>query len=223
MNSIPLRTRIKFCGMTRPGDIRLACELGVDAIGLVFASGSARQVAVHQAVALREAVAPLVNTVALFQNNSYEEIIDIIRAFRPQILQFHGEEDDAFCDQFGLPYIKAVAMEESSDSAHSLKATQLHPGARALLLDSHATGGCGGSGQVFDWSQIPADMSKPFLLAGGLDPENVAAAIETVHPWGVDVSSGIESAPGIKDGTLMQQFVEQVRAADQHAIASYNN
>jgi len=217
---VPARTRIKFCGLTRPGDIHLACELGVDAIGLVFAHGSKRQVTLEQALDLRQAIAPLVNIVALFRNNDYQEVAEIMRALQPHYVQFHGEEDALFCSQFNIPYLKALAMGGVStinapDLAHS------YPTAAALLLDSHAPGQSGGSGTAFDWSQIPANLHRPFLLAGGIDPDNVFAAISTVHPWGVDVSSGIESAPGIKDAQRMRQFVTQVNAADNMLISRF--
>jgi len=214
MKLIPLRTRIKFCGLTRSRDIHLACELGVDTIGLVFAHGSKRHVTLEHALILRQAVAPLVTIVALFRNNTYQEIAEIARILQPHYLQFHGEENEAFCRQFSMPYLKAIAMGGlvSANGASDLQ--HIHPQAVALLLDSHAPGKSGGSGLPFDWTQIPAHLPRPFLLAGGINLDNVFAAISCVHPWGVDVSSGIESAPGIKDAQRMRQFVAQVQRAD---------
>lgn len=203
-------TRIKFCGMTRAQDIALACELRVDAIGLVFAQRSSRRLEVEQARALRAQVADGVDVVALFMDNDAALVRRVIDDVRPTLLQFHGNEDEAFCRSFGVPYLKAIAM--GGDVAPD--ALSRHPDAFALLLDSHAAGGAGGTGHRFDWSRIPRDSGRPFLLAGGLHPDNVFEAVRAVRPWGVDVSSGIESAPGEKDAAKMRRFVEEVRRAD---------
>lgn len=214
------RTRIKFCGFTRPGDVRLACELGADAIGFVFAEASKRRVEAEEARAMRQALAPLVDAVALFMDNPAEQVREVVRQVRPSLLQFHGDENDAFCRSFGVPYLKAVAMGEGGGPASASPGLALHaryPAAAGFLLDSHVAGGSGGSGKTFDWSRIPVGMHKPFLLAGGLVPDNVYEAILATRPWGVDVSSGIESAPGRKDGDLMRRFVEEVRRADCHS------
>ncbi len=209
------RTRIKFCGMTRAGDVRLASELGADAIGFVFARDSPRRVRPPEARSMRNALAPLVDAVALFMDNSAEEVREAVRQVRPTLLQFHGSEDDAFCRGFGVPWLKAVAMGDGqAPSAAALQAR--YPGASGFLFDGHAPGAAGGSGTRFDWSRLPAELNKPVMLAGGLDPDNVFDAITTVLPWGVDVSSGIESAPGAKDGERMRRFVEEVRRADCH-------
>ena len=214
MSAQPSRTRIKFCGMTRAGDVRLACELGVDAVGFVFAKGSPRRLSASEALAARQALAPMVDVVALFRNNSREEVREVMRVLRPSLLQFHGEEDEAFCRSFNLPYLKAVAMGGGEVSAQQLQ--QAYPHVSAFLLDSHAPGGSGGSGLAFDWSQVPAGLHRPFLLAGGIRPDNVFEAISATRPWGVDVSSGIEAGPGLKDGDKMRRFVEEVRRADQY-------
>ncbi len=212
------RTRIKFCGMTRAGDVRLASELGVDAIGLVFAGDGPRRIHVQEARTMRNALAPLVDVVALFMDNSVDEVRDVVRLVRPTLLQFHGREDDGFCRGFGLPYLKAIPMGSNgaggsrSPDTPGLRAT--FPAAAGFVFDSHAEGMPGGSGASFDWTRLPHDLDKPLLLAGGLDPGNVFDAITTALPWGVDVSSGIESAPGIKDGERMRRFVEEVRRAD---------
>ncbi len=208
------RTRIKFCGLTRAGDIRLAGELGVDAIGLIFAARSPRRVSPDHARGLRDAFAPLVDAVALFMDNSLAEVRAAIAAARPTLLQFHGSEDDAFCRRFGLPYLKGVGLQgaEAGMSGRMLHAR--YPHAAGFVFDGHAPGEPGGSGQRVDLAAIPADMSKPFVLAGGLDAYNVYRAVRRASPWGVDVASGIESEPGVKDGALMRRFVEQVRRAD---------
>lgn len=212
------RTRIKFCGMTRAGDVRLAAELGVDAIGLIFAAGSKRQLGLAQAQGLRAAVPPLVDVVALFRNNSAEQVRQVLRLVRPSLLQFHGDEDDAFCRGFGVPYVKAIAMGSELAGQHPGNLHMRYPGAAGFLFDSHATGQPGGTGATFDWSRIPAGVQKPYMLAGGLTPDNVFDAIIATLPWGVDVSGGIEASPGVKDGDLMRHFVEEVRRADCHTL-----
>ncbi|MDR1075918.1 MAG: phosphoribosylanthranilate isomerase [Xanthomonadaceae bacterium] len=204
-----LRTRIKFCGMTRAGDVALAAELGVDMIGLVFAHGSSRRLDVGSARRLRTTVAPLLSVVALFRNNSAEEVREVIRQVRPTLLQFHGEEADGFCAGFDMPYLKAIPMGGLSPDA-AAQACRQFPGASGFLFDSHSAGGSGGSGQTFDWSRLPVEIDRPYLLAGGIGPGNVSAAIRAAHPWGVDVSSGIEAVPGIKDAEKMRRFAEEV-------------
>lgn len=209
------RTRIKFCGMTRAGDVRLASELGVDAIGFVFAKDSPRRIRPEEARLMRNALGPLVDAVALFMDNTADEVREAVRQVRPTLLQFHGGEDDAFCRGFGLPWIKAIAM--GNGESESATALQLrYPGASGFLFDSHVAGSAGGSGETFDWSRLPKPLNKPVVLAGGLTPDNVFAAILATQPWGVDVSSGVERAPGIKDGERMRRFVEEVRRADCH-------
>lgn len=214
MPRILFRTRIKFCGLTRAGDVRLAGELGADAVGFVFAPGSPRRVQAQEARALRQALAPLVDAVALFRNNAVEEIRDVVRHVRPTLLQFHGEEEDAFCRGFGVPYVKAVAMGGAAPKLDARELQTRYPGAAAFLFDAHADGGHGGTGARFDWSRLPTGLGKPFVLAGGLTPDNVMQAIGQTLPWGVDVASGIELSPGLKDGDLMRRFVEAVRRAD---------
>lgn len=219
MSKTLFRTRIKFCGMTRAGDVRLASELGVDAVGFVFAEKSPRRLQPEEARALRNAMEPLVDAVALFSDNSPEQVRDVVKQVRPSLLQFHGAEDDAFCRSFGLPYIKGIPMRGLDPAERAQQATRLHlkyPGAAAFLFDGHAQGQSGGLGQTFDWSQIPTGLGKPFVLAGGLTGDNVFDAVLATLPWGVDVASGIESAPGIKDGDKMRRFVEEVRRADCH-------
>lgn len=205
------RTRIKFCGMTRPGDVRLAGELGVDALGFIFVPGSRRAIEPAQAVALRDAVPPLTHVVALFMDADEALVRAAIRALRPTLLQFHGREDAAFCERFGLPYVKTLAMGEGRAAAEALATG--YPSVDAFLLDGHRAGEQGGQGARFDWADLPA-LPKPWLLAGGLTPDNVFEAVRQARPFGVDVSSGIESAPGQKDGERMHRFVQEVRRAD---------
>ncbi|MEO5629023.1 MAG: phosphoribosylanthranilate isomerase [Thermomonas sp.] len=214
MNRALFRTRIKFCGMTRAGDVRLAGELGVDAVGLIFASQSPRRIAPEAARGLRDALAPLVDAVAVFMDNTVEEVRAAIANARPTLLQFHGSEDDAFCRRFGLPYLKGIGMGGDEGVLSGRVLHSRYPHAAGFVLDGHEPGEPGGSGQRMGIDRIPEDMSKPFVLAGGLCPDNVLAAVRAVSPWGVDVSSGIEVVPGIKDGALMRRFVEEVRRAD---------
>ena len=215
------RTRIKFCGLTRAEDVAEACALGVDAVGFVFAARSKRLVSSATAADLRDSLQPFVDAVALFMGNAADEVRDVIAAVRPTILQFHGDEDDAFCAGFGMPYLKAIAMggDAAVDGAALLRR---YPRASGFLFDSNASGQAGGSGHTFDWSRIPGDVAKPYLLAGGLHPDNVFDAIRVTGCWGVDVSSGIEasgieSAPGIKDAASMRRFVAEARRADHVA------
>jgi phosphoribosylanthranilate isomerase len=219
MNRTLFRTRIKFCGLTRSGDVRLASELGVDAIGLVFAPRSPRCVRAEEARVMRNALAPLVDAVALFADNTAEEVRNAVKLVRPTLLQFHGNEDDAFCRSFGTPYIKAIAMGAGATVGDARALQMRYPSAAAFLFDGHGGEVQGGGGNQFDWSRVPTGLHKPFVLSGGLTPDNVFDAIQQTLPWGVDVSSGIESAPGIKDGNRMRHFVEEVRRADCHTDA----
>lgn len=204
-------TRIKFCGLTRPEDVRLAVELGVDYVGLVFAPGSPRRLSHESAHRLRALVPEEIAVVALVMDNPRQDIEEIIEALRPDLLQFHGSEDDVSCSAFGIPFLKAVAMGADADAD---AAASLFPSAYGLLLDGHGPGEAGGSGQRFDWTRTPGSTQTRFFLAGGLCADNVGLAIRTARPWGVDVSSGIEQAPGIKDGGKMRFFVEESRRAD---------
>lgn len=209
----PARTRIKFCGMTRIEDALAASALGVDAIGLIFAVRSKRRLAADTAAVIRAALPPMVDTVALFMDNPAEEVHAVIAQVRPSLLQFHGEEDDAFCASFGLPYMKAVAMGgEGGEDADTLPVR--YPRAVAFLFDSHARGEAGGSGLTFDWARMPAHFARPFLVAGGLTPDNVFSAIRATGCWGVDLSSGVETSPGVKSDALMRRFVAEVARAD---------
>ena len=208
------RTRIKFCGMTRPGDVRLAGELGVDAIGLVFAARSPRRIDLDAALALRDAAAPMLGVVALVMDNPAPEIEAIVHHLRPHLLQFHGNEEDAFCARFGVPFLKALTMRDVV-ATDVLPLLAGYPTAAGFVFDGHATGAMGGSGERFDWSLLARQhIARPWLLAGGLDATNVGSAVRTVRPWGVDVASGIEANPGIKDAAKMRAFVDAVRNAE---------
>ena len=202
-------TRIKCCGLTRVDDVQLAARLGADAVGFVMTRRSKRFVDPTAAAALRDSVPPFVTTVALVMDDDRAYVDEVLRVLRPDLLQFHGEETDDFCASFGVRYLKAVAMGEGATALPRLRA---YPRATGLLLDGHGLGELGGSGQRFDWSLMPKDLAQPLVLAGGLTAENVGEAIRVARPWGVDVSSGIEASPGIKDMAKMERFISAVRA-----------
>ena len=204
------RTRIKFCGITRQQDIQHAVSLGVDAVGLVFAESSPRVVNVQQACMLIDHCGPFVTRVGLFMDQDASTINDIIRQVPLDMLQFHGMESEHFCTSFGLPYLKSIAMGGSGDMTRFAE----YPTAAALLLDSNELGQPGGSGETFDWGEVP-QLNRPIIVAGGLEANNVGMAIKQLTPYAVDVSSGIEAAKGEKDLTKMKTFVQSVRAADE--------
>ncbi len=202
-----MRTRIKFCGMTRVDDALAAARLGADAIGLIFAPGSPRRIAADGADSIARAMPPFVTRVGLFLDQPADEVARTVDAVALDLLQFHGREDAAFCRMFGKPYIKVVPMLDVDDVAAFAAG---YPDAAGFLLDSHRAGAAGGTGQTFDWSRAVAALERPILLAGGLNPHNVHAAVTRVKPWAVDASSGIESSPGIKDHARMQAFIDEV-------------
>jgi phosphoribosylanthranilate isomerase len=211
------RTRIKFCGMTRAEDIAVAARLGVDAIGLIFADRSPRRLTLQQARALRDAIPPLLGTIALTMDAPLTRVREILQVVHPQWLQFHGSEDDVDCAGFGLPFLKALPMRGEE---LALAAMARYPHAAGFVLDAHAPGEAGGGGQVFDWRHAPDDAAKPWLLAGGLHPDNVFDAIVATRPFGVDVASGIEIEPGVKCPEKMARFVAEVRRADAEPVHS---
>ncbi|MDX1569258.1 MAG: phosphoribosylanthranilate isomerase [Xanthomonadales bacterium] len=202
------RVRVKVCGVTRPEDARLAVELGADAVGIIMAERSPRCVARDTAMAVRAAVDGLTALVVLFADPAEAQVHDVVDWLRPDLIQFHGSESPDYCAAFGRPYIKALSYREA-DRWHA------YGGARAIIIDSHAPGGAGGTGRSFDWKGFPSDSDRPLLLAGGLGPSNVAQAIALARPYGVDVSSGLERAPGIKDERKMQEFFSEVRRAER--------
>jgi phosphoribosylanthranilate isomerase len=202
-------TRIKCCGMTRVDDALLAARLGADAIGVVMTSRSKRRVALEQAKAIVDAMPPFVTTVALCMDDEADFVRAVIETVRPAMLQFHGQERDEWCAQFDWPYLKAIAMGEGAAALSQLRA---YPRAAGLLLDGHGLGEAGGTGKTFDWSLMPRDLQQPLILAGGLTASNVQTAVRVAQPWAVDVASGVESAPGIKDPVKLRDFIAAVRA-----------
>lgn len=203
-------TRIKICGLTRPQDVDAAVAAGADAIGLVFHPQSPRYVDLTQAVALVRRIPPLVTVVGLFVNAAPEDVRARLAAVPIHLLQFHGDEDDAYCRQFGRPFLKAVRVRPGVDVLREMAA---FPSAQAILLDAFVEG-YGGGGRTFDWALAPREPSKPIILSGGLGADNVGEAIRRLHPAAVDVSSGVERGKGIKDAEKMRAFIAAVRRAD---------
>ncbi len=205
-----MRIRVKICGITREQDALLAAEAGADAIGFVHWARSPRAVDVQRARSIQAQLPPFVSTVALFVDPSADTVWQVIEATRPDLLQFHGNEEPSFCSAFGVPYIKALKI---TDRAPDATALGYHAQARGFLLDSHDPVAIGGTGRAFDWSLAPHATMRPVVLAGGLNAANVGRAIAIVRPWAVDVSSGVESAPGIKDEARLRAFMQAVAAA----------
>lgn len=203
-------TYIKICGITSIGDMEFVAVAGADAIGLVFAD-SPRQQSVERAREIARAAPASLKTVGLFMDNPPEEIEKVLREVSLHLLQFHGREPAHACGCWGLPYIKAVPM---TNGGSVVRAAEEHPDAFGYLLDAHRPGEPGGTGTVFDWDLVPADLPGRVILAGGLTATNVADAIRQVRPYAVDTSSGVESKPGVKDRQRVTAFIEQVRAAD---------
>jgi phosphoribosylanthranilate isomerase len=204
------RTRVKICGITRTHDAHAAAAAGADAIGLVFYPHSPRYLSGERAVEIRDALPPFVQTVALFVNPDAAQVAQVIGRVRPAMLQFHGDETAEFCAQFGMPFVKACRVKPGVDALEYLRPFSR---AAAWLFDSYVPE-YGGVGERFDWSLLPSSSAMPFILSGGLERGNVAEAVRRVRPWGVDVSSGVESAKGIKDAAKIAAFIEEVRNAD---------
>lgn len=208
MNS---RTRVKICGITRLEDGVGAARLGVDALGFVFYDKSPRNIDTKTAQTICQQLPGFVTTIALFLNPDESLVRKVLSEVNIDCLQFHGTESVEFCESFGKPYIKALGVDGVEDIAALV---EQYKSARSVLLDSHTTGKSGGTGQTFDWLSIPEKLRQKIILAGGLKPDNVADAIQQVRPYAVDLSSGVESAPGIKDSTLMVRLMTEVKRAD---------
>ena len=211
MSLQPLRTRIKVCGITRAEDGAAAAAAGADAIGLVFYAASPRAISVAQATALVAALPPLVTRVGLFVNPDPVWVREVLAAVALDLLQFHGDESAELCRAFGRPYLKALRMRPDCDIGAQMHA---YGDASGILLDAWHPAAYGGTGESFDWQLIPNQRPRPLLLAGGLDPDNVAAAVSAVRPYAVDVSSGVEQRPGIKDAARIDAFAAAVARAD---------
>ena len=218
-----MRTRVKICGITRVEDGIAAASAGADAIGLVFWSGTPRCVSFGQARAIVAALPAFVSVVGLFVDPQPEAVREALAAVPLDILQFHGDERPELCGSFGRPYLKAVPVRPGVDL---LQYAGHYDSARALLFDAFQPGGLpGGTGKTFDWARLPAQLTDPttrrLILSGGLTPQNVAAAVRQLHPWAVDVSSGVEITDangavrkGVKSATKIVAFIREVRSAD---------
>lgn len=205
------RTRIKICGLTREADVDAAVEAGADAIGLVLYDKSPRYVDAVRAGVLARRLPPFVTPVVLLVNASPSLVQAALDAVPHALLQFHGDETPAQCESVGRPYVRAARMAPGFDL---LDFTLSFASAQAMLVDAHVEG-YGGGGQVFDWSLLPRQLTRPVILSGGLHPGNVAEGVRAVRPWAVDVSSGVEVGKGLKDAGLMRQFCQAVREADR--------
>jgi phosphoribosylanthranilate isomerase len=205
-----VRTRVKICGITRPADGVAAAQAGADAIGFVFYPKSPRYLSAERAIEIRDALPPFVQTVALFVNADAAQVSQVLGRVKPALLQFHGDETPEFCGQFGVPYVKAARVRQGLDLLEYLRPFQ---GAAGWLLDSFVEA-YGGVGERFDWTLVPRKLERPLILSGGLERGNVAEAVRKLRPWGVDVSSGVESAKGIKDAAKIAAFIAEVRNAD---------
>jgi len=207
----PKRTRIKICGIKNVEDALLVAQCGADSIGLVMHPSSPRYIDLALACEIRQAIPAFVTVTALFMDEGSEFVAQVINRLKPDCLQFHGSETAAFCESWQLPYIKAIPMGGQIDvEAYA----ESYPAAQGFLLDSNVAGRQGGSGYTFDWSKIPSSFQFPLILAGGLSPQNVAEAISLVHPWAVDVSSGVETTRAVKDADLIRQFCKEVFRVD---------
>lgn len=206
---MPSRVRTKICGITRLEDAQAAIAAGADALGFNFYPPSPRYIAPKAAAEMIRALPPFVTCVGLVVNPDADDVASLLETVPLDLLQFHGEESDAFCEQFVFPWIKALAVKPGEDV---LAAIRQYPHARALLLDAWHPDLKGGTGQTFDWSCVPEAIDKPLILAGGLTPANVADAVAATRPYAVDVSGGVEKAKGIKDANLIEAFIASVNA-----------
>lgn len=205
-------TRIKICGITRLEDALTAAQAGADAIGLVFYPPSPRAVSVAVAQEIVANLPPFVTAVGLFVNETAAEIDRIYKQVGLDLLQLHGDETPQFCAGLGVPFLKALRVKPGDDVANLMNPWS---DARSVLLDAFKQGVPGGTGEVFDWSQVPSSQAARIVLAGGLTPENVFGAVQASRPAAVDVSSGVEAVPGLKSPEKIAAFVSAVRSADQ--------
>ena len=206
-----MSTAVKICGIKRMPDALMAARLGAHAIGLVFYAGSPRHIAPAAAALIARRLPPFVTSVGLFVNADAQQVARVLAQVPLNLLQFHGDEPPEFCAGFGVPYLKAVRVKPGIDL---IEYARRYEGARGLLLDAYVESTPGGTGTTFDWDMIPRQLPLPLVLSGGLTADNVAAAIRRVRPAAVDVSSGVESAPGVKDEHKIAAFIRSVRNAD---------
>ena len=203
-----MSVRVKVCGITRSEDACIAARLGADAIGFVFWRKSPRYVSPETARLITDSLPAFITTVGVYVDPDAAWVEETSQKVRLSLLQFHGDETSDFCNQFSLPYIKAVRVKADTDL---LQYTNCYSTAKGLLLDTYAAGMPGGTGERFDWQLIPLHLPLPMILSGGLNPENVEMSIRQTRPWAVDVSSGVEAAKGIKDEQKIYAFMQGVK------------
>ncbi|MBR9828243.1 MAG: phosphoribosylanthranilate isomerase [Oceanospirillales bacterium] len=203
-----MTTRVKICGITCYADAMSAIEAGADALGFVFYEPSPRYLSPAAAADIIRRLPPFVTTVGLFVNAAEDLVADVIQQTGIDLLQFHGDEPEDFCRRFGRPYIKAFRVRPELDI---MALVQRYTSARGVLLDAYRPGVPGGTGDVFDWALIPPSLAPKVILAGGLTADNVATAVARVAPYAVDVSGGVESAPGRKDDVKISAFMAAVQ------------
>lgn len=201
--------RVKICGITNIEDAQAAVAAGADAIGLVFYAASPRAVSIEQARAIAYAVGPFVTITGLFVDADPAFVQSVLAKVPLQLLQFHGDETRTYCESFQRPYMKVLRMKPELDVTEMIAN---YPTASAILLDAYRPGVPGGTGETFDWARVPKTSTKPIVLAGGLTPDNVAIAIAATDVYGVDVSGGVESAPGKKDHSKIEAFIDNAQA-----------
>ena len=204
------RTRVKICGITSIQDAHNACAAGADSIGLVFYEKSPRNVTISQAKEICDSLPLFVTCVGLFLDPSAEFVNLVLKDVKLDLLQFHGLETAEFCNSFSRPYIKAIGMEEISSEDEFAQATSQYSSAKGFLVDSHASGKAGGTGKTFDWKNVPQRQQKPIILAGGLNPENIADALQQLDVYAVDLSSGVEISAGVKDPDKIKKLMNEV-------------
>jgi len=202
---------VKICGITTPEQALMVQQAGADALGLVMYRNSSRYVGLQQAMAVRAVIASDVLCVVLLVNADKEFVKQVIAEVKPDLLQFHGDETAEFCQQFDFPYIRALRMHDDLDIGVEAKA---YKSAQSLLFDAWHPQQYGGTGERFDWQRLPRERGFNLILAGGLTPDNVAAAVAAVMPDMVDVSGGVESAPGIKDPIKVRDFIQRAKASN---------
>ena len=204
------RTRVKICGITSTQDAHNVCAAGADSMGLVFYEKSPRNVSIAQAKEICDTLPPFVTCVGLFLDPTSDFVNSVLAEVKLDLLQFHGIETAELCNSFSRPYIKAIGMEGISSEDEFAQATKQYTNAKGFLVDSHATGKAGGTGNTFDWENVPQAQQKPIILAGGLNPENIGDALQQLNLYGVDLSSGVESQAGIKDPEKIKKLMNEV-------------
>ena len=208
-----MRVRVKICGITRKEDALLAAQLGADAIGFIFYPDSSRFVNVEQAKKIAHGLPPYVNKVGVFVNATTDQVAAIVHQIKLDYLQFHGDELAQFCDSFAMPYIKAIHMKPDIDLIAKINA---YPGASGFLLDTYHRKAYGGTGIAFPWQLVPHGLNQPIIVSGGISADNVREAIQTLHPYAVDVSSKVEHSPGIKDPKKLQMRLDDCKSGNNN-------